>query len=157
MHPMIAARPFRYYVRVRYQDCDSQHVAFNARYGDYIDLAITEFLRAALPDRDPFAGDFEIQVKKQTIEWSAPARFNDVIEIETAVGRMGTTSFDVHFALRIAGTPELIVTANIVYVHVVAEAGRWKSNELPADRRAQLLAGARGIIVDHAGYHPIRV
>ena len=40
---------FRYYVRVRYQECDAQHVVFNARYGDYIDLACFEFLRAALP------------------------------------------------------------------------------------------------------------
>ena len=27
--------PFRYYLRVRYQECDPQHVVFNARYGDY--------------------------------------------------------------------------------------------------------------------------
>ena len=27
----IPPKPFRYYVRVRYQDCDSQHVVFNAR------------------------------------------------------------------------------------------------------------------------------
>ena len=39
-------QPFRYYLRVRYQDCDAQHVVFNARYGDYIDLACFEFLRA---------------------------------------------------------------------------------------------------------------
>ena len=36
--------PFRYYTRVRYQDCDAQHVVFNARYGDYVDLA-EAFLR----------------------------------------------------------------------------------------------------------------
>jgi len=41
--------PFRYYVRVRYQDCDAQHVVFNSRYSDYADLACFEFLRAALP------------------------------------------------------------------------------------------------------------
>ena len=40
---------FRYYLRVRYQECDAQKVVFNARYGDYIDLACIEFLRAALP------------------------------------------------------------------------------------------------------------
>ena len=26
--------PFRYYLRVRYQECDAQHVVFNARYGE---------------------------------------------------------------------------------------------------------------------------
>ena len=27
------SRRFRYYLRVRYQECDAQHVVFNARYG----------------------------------------------------------------------------------------------------------------------------
>ena len=33
------SHPFRYYMRVRFQECDAQHVVFNARYGDYIDIA----------------------------------------------------------------------------------------------------------------------
>ena len=53
--------PFRYYLRVRYQECDAQHVVFNARYGDYVDLACFEFLRAALPrPTDGFDGTFEM-------------------------------------------------------------------------------------------------
>lgn len=36
------SQPFRIYIRVRYQECDSQHVVFNARYGDFIDLAIRD-------------------------------------------------------------------------------------------------------------------
>ena len=38
--------PFRFYFRVRYAECDAQKVVFNARYGDYVDLGFTEFLRA---------------------------------------------------------------------------------------------------------------
>ena len=37
---------FRYFLRVRYSECDAQKVVFNARYGDYIDLAVLEFLKA---------------------------------------------------------------------------------------------------------------
>ena len=103
------SRPFRYFTRVRYQDCDSQHVVFNARYGDYLDLALTEFIGAAMPDRQPLdPGRFEIQVKKQVIEWSAPARFQDVLEISTWVSRVGNSSFDVQFELRIAGKPDVL-------------------------------------------------
>lgn len=149
------SQPFRYFVRVRYQDCDSQHVVFNARYGDYLDLAITEFMAAAMPQRDPFANDFEIQLKKQTIEWWAPARFQDVIEIATFVSRIGRTSFDVRFEMRIAGGPDIIVAADTVYVHVVSVEGRWRPNPIPEAAKALLLAGAQGILVDHAGYHPI--
>jgi acyl-CoA thioester hydrolase len=82
------SRRFRYYLRVRYQECDAQHVVFNARYGDYIDLACFEFLRAALPRPDRrFDGTFEIQTVRQVIEWKAPARFDDVLEISMWASR----------------------------------------------------------------------
>ena len=148
-------KPFRYFCRVRYQDCDSQHVVFNARYGDYLDLAITEFLAASMPGRDPFDGNFEIQLKKQSIEWFAPARFQDVLEISTYATRFGRSSFNMQFDIRIAGQPEPIVTAETVYVHVAGKEGVWKSEALPDDARALLSAGAKGKIVDHAGHYPI--
>lgn len=152
MTPKSEMPPFRHYVRVRYQDCDTQHVVFNARYGDYIDLAVTQFMMASMPGRDLYDGSFEIQLKKQTIEWFQPARFNDAIEISTWVSRFGRTSFDVRFELRIAGTTDPIVVADTVYVHVVGEKGVWKSAPLPADARTLLEAGARGKIIDHAGF-----
>jgi acyl-CoA thioester hydrolase len=39
--------PFRYYLRVRYSECDAQKIVFNARYGEYVDLAVSEFMRSA--------------------------------------------------------------------------------------------------------------
>ena len=152
MTPSPDALPFRHYIRVRYQECDTQLVVFNARYGDYIDLGITQFLMACMPERNLYDGTFEIQLKKQVIEWFAPARFNDVIEIRTWVSRFGRTSFDVRFELRIAGQPDPIVVADTVYVHVLGQNGVWKSAPLPERERALLDAGARGRIVDHAGY-----
>jgi len=150
-------RHFRYYLRVRYQDCDNQNVVFNARYGDYLDLALTEFIRVALPRRDPIGTNFEIQVKKQVIEWQAPARYNDAIEIETWVSRIGTTSFDVQFDMRIAGSDVVIVRATTVYVHVLDHDGVWKSAPMGEDWKAELTSGAPGVIVDHAGFYPIVV
>lgn len=146
--------PFRFYTRVRYQDCDAQHVVFNARYGDYVDLAITEFLRASFPERDPFDGSFEIQVVRQLIEWKAPARFNEVLEIAVRVARLGTTSFTVAFDMRVAGTPEAIVTAELVYV--VVDGKNWKKRAMTPDERSRLETGANGKITDHGGYYPIR-
>jgi acyl-CoA thioester hydrolase len=145
--------PFRYYTRVRYQDCDAQAVVFNARYGDYVDLSITEFLRASFPGRDPFDGSLEIQVVRQLIEWKSPARFNDVLEISVRVARFGTTSFTVAFELRIAGTPDPIVTAELVYV--VVDGKTWKKRPMTPDERARLESAAAGKIVDHGGYYPI--
>ena len=146
--------PFRYYTRVRYQDCDAQHVVFNARYGDYVDLAVTEFLRASFPGRDPFDGSLEIQVVRQLIEWTAPARFNDVLEISVRTVRLGTTSVTIGFEFRLAGMRETIVTAELVYV--VVDTTTWKKRPLSADERARFEAGAGGLITDHAGYFPIQ-
>ena len=146
--------PFRYYTRVRYQDCDAQNVVFNARYGDYVDLAVTEFLRAAFPGRDPFDGSLEIQVVRQLIEWTAPARFNNVLEIAVRTTRLGTTSITIGFELRIAGTRDTIVTAELVYV--VVDAQTWKKRPLTGEERARFEAGAAGRITDHAGYFPIQ-
>ncbi|MEC7119949.1 MAG: acyl-CoA thioesterase, partial [Pseudomonadota bacterium] len=39
-------QPFCFRFRVRYNECDGQQVVFNARYGEYVDLAIKEFMRA---------------------------------------------------------------------------------------------------------------
>lgn len=147
------SQPFRYYVRVRYQECDAQHVVFNARYGDYADLACFEFMRAALPrPTDAFDGSFEVQTVKQTVEWKAPARFDDVLEISIWTSRFGTTSFDLTCTLKraSAGETEPIVTITTTYVHV--DSKTWSKKALPADMREALERGARGLKTDHAGY-----
>ena len=144
-------QPFRYYLRVRYQECDPQHVVFNARYGDYADLACFEFLRAALPrPTDAFDGTFEIQTVRQVIEWKAPARFDDVLEISMRASRLGTTSVTLLAELRKAGSPDVLATIETVYVHV--DPKTFRKREIPPEMRAALEAGAAGKVTDHAGY-----
>lgn len=148
-----ASHPFRYYMRVRFQECDAQHVVFNARYGDYADLACFEFLRQALPGpRDAFDGSFEMQTVKQVTEWKGPARFDDVLEIAVQATRFGTTSFDLTCKVRraSAGEADPIVTITTTYVHV--DPRTWTKKAIAADMRAAVEAGARGKITDHAAY-----
>ena len=144
-------KPFRYYLRVRYQECDAQHVVFNARYGDYIDQACFEFLRAALPrPHDAMDGTFESQTVRQVVEWKAPARFDDVLEVSVRTSRLGTTSFVLSFEIRRAGETDPLVTSETTYVHV--DSKTWKKREIAPEMRAALEAGAAGKTVDHAGY-----
>jgi len=144
-------KPFRYYLRVRYQECDPQHVVFNARYADYADLAAFEFMRAALPrPRDAFDGTFEIKTVRQVVQWKAPARFDDVIEICIWASRFGTTSMTLSCELRRAGEAEMLAMIETVYVHVDAET--WKKRQIAPKMRAALAAGAAGKVTDHAGY-----
>jgi acyl-CoA thioester hydrolase len=146
--------PFRYYLRVRYQECDAQHVVFNARYGDYIDQASFEFMRAALPrPTDVMDGTFECQTVRQVMEWRRPARFDDVLEVSVRAGRIGNTSFVLIFEIRRAGESEPLVTSETTYVHVDPKA--WTKRAIEASKasmRAALEAGAAGKVADHAGH-----
>jgi len=144
------SEPFRYLLKVRYAECDAQYVVFNARYGDYIDLACTEYLRTCLAGRDIFDGSFEYQVVRQLTEWRAPARFDDVIEISVRPLKLGTTSFTLGMELRRAGADAVLATCETVYVLV--DQKTWSKREMTADERRQLQQGAAGAVVNHAGH-----
>lgn len=149
----MSAEPFRYYLRVRFQECDAQHVVFNARYGDYADISCFEFLRVALPKAtDAFDGSFEMQTVRQLVEWTGPARFDDVLEIAIAATRFGTTSFDLTCKIRraSAGEAQPIVSVVTTYVHV--DPRTWTKTPIEAHMRAALEHGARGQFTDHAAY-----
>src|SRR3989442_11657276 len=86
-------QPFRYYLRVRYIECDAQKVVFNSRYGEYVDVSINEFLRAIGVLPEFVDGRLDFQLVKQTVEWKAPARFDQVLELSIATTRLGTAPF----------------------------------------------------------------
>ncbi len=141
---------FRYYLRVRYGECDAQKVVFNARYAEYIDLATSEFLRALGYGEQLFSGELDFQLVKQTIEWKAPARFDQVLEISVLAKSLGNTSFTLAAEFRLAGHERLIATAETVYVLVKQHT--LTKTPLPLDLRAAMQQGAAGITTDHAGY-----
>jgi acyl-CoA thioester hydrolase len=141
--------PFRYLMRVRYGECDQQGVVYNPRYGEYVDLAGTEFLRAAIAPRNPFDGSTEYQVVKLLIEWKGPARFDDVLEIHVHPSKIGMTSFTLDFAMRRLGTAAVLVTAQSVMVHV--DKATWAKSPLPDFLRTSIERAARGHVVNHAG------
>jgi acyl-CoA thioester hydrolase len=143
--------PFRYRMRVRYGDCDGQRVVYNARYGDYIDLASTEYLRAAFAPRPVFDGTFECQVVKMLIEWTAPARFDDVLEITVQLTKIGVTSFTLGFQLRVAGSEKTVATGETVNIHVTDVNGHWQKAQIPDAIRHQLTKAPLGKSANHAG------
>jgi len=142
--------PFRYYLRVRYIECDAQRVVFNSRYSDYVDVGINEFLRATGVLGGFITGPLDFQLVKQTVEWKAPARFDQVLELRIAATRLGTTSFVIGTEFRIAGEDRVIVTVETVYVLV--DAKTLAKLPLPDTIRAALREGAAGRTTDHAGY-----
>ena len=133
---------FRYLLRVRYNECDAQGIVFNARWGDYVDIAVCEYARVLFGAIDAF----DWRLVKQTIEWRAPGRFDDVLEARVATKAIGTTSFTLTCEFRRADS--LLVTAETIYVAVDRTGTK---QVLSAPHRAALERGAPGTVVDHAG------
>jgi len=142
--------PFTFLTRVRYGECDAQMVVFNARYGDYADLAATEFFRAlfgglhALLERG-----LDMQVAHYSIDWKAPARFDDVLGVRVQAGHIGTTSFTLHMEFFVAGSASTIAQVKLVYV-MVNNPGFTKT-PIPDDVRAGLQRGAPGVVMNQSG------
>jgi acyl-CoA thioester hydrolase len=82
--------PFRYaaYTRVGFSDTDAQGVVYYGRYLRYFDLARTEYHRhlGAIDIRGEFA------MRASTVEYHAPARFDDLLEVFVRIERIGATS-----------------------------------------------------------------
>jgi YbgC/YbaW family acyl-CoA thioester hydrolase len=82
--------PYRYaaYTRVAFSDTDAQDVVYYGRYMPYFDLARTEYHRhlGTIVLRGQFA------MRALTVEYHAPARFDDLLEVFVRVERIGTTS-----------------------------------------------------------------
>ncbi|WP_243374788.1 thioesterase family protein [Geotalea sp. SG265] len=143
-------QPFRYYLRVRYAECDMQRVVFNARYGEYTAVAISEFMRAIGLRKEFSTGTYGIQWVKQTTEWKAPARFDDVIEASIRTTHVGNTSFTLATEFRLAGEEKVLATVESVLV-LIDERTMEKTPLLERHRQA-ITDGAPDTVVDHAGY-----
>lgn len=146
----MSSRPFVYYLRTRYIECDAQKVVFNSRYGEYTDVAVSEFIRAIGYGEEMKTGEFDVQLVKQTTQWRAPARYDDVLEISVQTSHIGNTSFTLFAEFRIAGQENVIATVETVYVHV--DHKTLQKMPLPDQRREALQRGAPGVAIDHAGY-----
>ena len=131
-------------LRVRYAECDAQGIVFNARWGDYVDVAVTEYTRAVFGSVD--AG-MDWRLVKQTLEWRAPARYDEVLDIRVRTVKLGTTSFVLATAFS-RGAAEL-ATAETVYVVVDPVAGTKRP--IPDGGRAALERGAPDVVVDQSG------
>lgn len=141
------AEPFRLLLRVRYGECDPQGIVFNARYGDYLDVAACEYCRALFGGVDASTG-IDWRLVRQLTEWKAPARFDDVLEIHVVTRAVGTTSFTLGFEARRFPSGPTLVTSVTVYVVVDPRTGQ--KLPVPERHREALVTGAAGMLVDQA-------
>ena len=107
--------PFAAHTRVGFSDTDAQGVVYYGRYNPYFDFARVEYLRSTGLLQDDGPGEFVMRAND--VEYFAPARFDDELEIHVRVSRIGTTSITYEFAANLAdGT--LAVTAHQTLVYI---------------------------------------
>ena len=137
---------FRLRLRVRYNECDAQGIVFNARWVDYVDIAVGEYTRVLFDGVEPVKTGLDWRLVKQTLEWRAPARFDEVLDIGVRTVRVGTTSFTLATEFRRGDTH--LASAETIYV-VVDNAANLK-RPIPDGARRALEQGAPDIEVDQS-------
>jgi acyl-CoA thioester hydrolase len=112
------APPFRLRerLRVRWAEVDLQGIVFNGHYLTYFDIAVTEYWRAiGLPFPHALEGTgIDVYAVKSTVEYRAPARYDDVIDVGCRVARLGRSSLVFELAIFRGG--EQITKGELVYV-----------------------------------------
>ena len=110
--------PFKFasLTRVGFSDTDAQGIVYYGRYLPYFDAARVEYHRHM--DMLGLDVDGEFVMRASNIEYLAPARFDDLIEVFIRVARLGRTSATYEMAAYLVETDELMVTATQTLVLV---------------------------------------
>lgn len=112
-----ARPPFKYSALARtwFSDTDAQGVVYYGRYFPYFDHARTEYHRHLGPA--DLTG-LEFVMRATTVEYHAPARFDDLLEAFVRVSRIGRTSVTYEGAAYRMQDEALLVTAEQTVVLV---------------------------------------
>jgi acyl-CoA thioester hydrolase len=111
--------PFKYsaLTRVGFSDTDAQGIVYYGRYLPYFDSARVEYHRH-LGMLEAARGEHEFVMRANTIEYLAPARFDDLVEVFIRVSRIGRSSVTYDFAAYRVEDDVLMVTATQTLVLV---------------------------------------
>lgn len=125
---------FFHSLRVRWAEVDMQGIVFNGHYLTYFDVAFTEYWRmTGLPDVLQQAREGrELFARKSGVEYIAPARFDDILDIGVRCAAIGRSSL--RFMLEIHRGDDLLNCGELVYVY--ADSVARKSIALPENWRA---------------------
>ena len=113
-------------LRVRWMECDAQGIAFNGSYLNYMEVGQAEYYRNLGFSIYKIAkhGYFDSAVVKITVEYKAPVRIDDEIEIFVGVSNIGNTSLTMHSEIYHQGSNQILTTIQAIYVGYDATTGQ---------------------------------
>jgi acyl-CoA thioester hydrolase len=122
--------------QVRFRDLDPMGHVNNAVFLTYIEQARVTYLSEV--GAATGLQDMNIIVARVEIDFKAPVRLGQEVEISVHATRFGTKSFDLDYVLRVDGD----VVAEAKSVQVAYDYGRREPVELPAEWREKMTAVA---------------
>jgi acyl-CoA thioester hydrolase len=107
------AREFRWPIRIYYEDTDAAGIVYHANYLKFMERARTEWLRQIGFEQNDLAATVGILfvVRKISIDYLLPARFNDELAVVSTVPRRGRASLE--FEQRVEAGGELCSCARV--------------------------------------------
>ncbi len=114
---------FHYPLRVRWSEGDAQGIVFNGAYINYLEVALSEYFRN-LGIRlygEEVRKYFDTATVKVTLDFIAPAKVDERLELYTRVSTVGNKSMTVETEMYREGSDELVNKAEVVYVDYDAE------------------------------------
>ncbi len=114
-------------VRVYYEDTDAGGVVYYANYLKFMERARSEWLRALGVEQDSLAARESVLfvVHRAEVEFRAPARFNDLLSVESRVAKIGRVR--ITFEQRVvtdSESPRLLCLGRIEVASVQAQSFR---------------------------------
>jgi acyl-CoA thioester hydrolase len=136
--------PFKFSARTRvgFSDTDAQGIVYYGRYFPYIDLARVEYHRnLGLLGIEIGEPGVEFVMRACTIEYHAPAMFDDELEVFIRVARIGRTS--VTYEAKAYRVPDYLLLVTATQTSVLVDLEERKPCEIPADFR-EIVAAFEG-------------
>ena len=126
--------------RVWFSDTDAQGIVYYGRYLPYFDHARTEYHRQ-LGKAGAWLEGSDFVMRASNVEYHAPARFDDLLEIFVRAARIGRTSTTYECAAYRMEDDALMVTATQTLVLV--DLAERRAAEIPSEYR-ELIRGFEG-------------
>ncbi|HBY95401.1 MAG TPA: MFS transporter [Chloroflexi bacterium] len=116
---------FHFPVRVRYNEVDPQQIVFNSRYLEYCDAGFPEYFREAgvLPLEMVSLHSYNPVVVQAELDFIAPARLDDLLEVSVRVAKIGRTSLTMKATISQSHTGALVFRAQLTYVNIDPRTG----------------------------------
>lgn len=123
-------------VRVYWEDTDAGGVVYYANYLRFMERARSEWLRSLGFEQDRLRDEDGVVfvVRRVEIDYLAPARFNDLLEV--SVGRVAAARASLAVEQEIVAGPTRLAWASVTLACV--DAGRFKPVRIPAAILQQL-------------------